>query len=80
MLTAKTHTAYIKNDGPEYNPDKFVYLEGPCKKCGASNNTLIILSYKSNQKERGEGIFNTTCLVCNATHIYYHKNVDIKEE
>lgn len=64
----------------DFDPPKFVYLEGPCRKCEVSNNVLVILSYKPNMKDRGEGIFNTACIVCGDMHIYYHKNVEIKEE
>ncbi len=78
--TNKTHTAFIRSDGVEYDPQKFIYLEGPCKKCLASNNSLIVLTYKPNDADRGEGIFETVCITCSAIHIYYYKNIDIRIE
>lgn len=76
----KTHTAIIKKDGLEYSPSVFVYLQGPCKLCSTTNNSLIVLTYKPNNEEKGEGIFDTYCMSCKGRHVYFYKNIAVQQE
>lgn len=76
----KTHIAHIKKDGKGFDPEVFMYLEGPCKSCKISNNSIIVMSYTPNTEDKGEGVLSTVCMCCMRKNVYFYKNISIQEE